>query len=270
VRSSAAWSALRQRARTVAAQPSGWYRGFYERHGLHRRLWRAGLGPAMQIALLPRLLPATAAPLVQPYLVDARRIRWGGRPPGGEQRVGNGHGQGVVFSGDWDIADRRPLEDYLASYTYSRCVLEIFRDGRPHRQTQQYEKMMACVRSGRTDLWQARGCRTPQEVEGYFHAMADTFDKIRREGYRTQAALGSPDPYDEIKVFVDRHGDLMKLQGGGHHRLAMVHILQISPLPVLVLGVHREYALRCAREHDTDVLSALHRGLQALAQPPQP
>ncbi len=201
----------------------------------------------------------------QPYLVPVRSIQWGGRPHGGEARIGNGHGCGLVFGGDWDIEDKQDIEQYLSGYIYSRTVFQLCRDGRRYDQTDQFHEISSFVRRGLLDEWQARGCRTEADIERYFDRLRQTFEEIRSVGYKTQEQLGSPRWFDEIKVFVDRGGELHKQQGAGHHRLAMARILQISEIPVLIIGVHRRWALQVQREIGEDVLTSVDLRLRQMS-----
>jgi hypothetical protein len=201
----------------------------------------------------------------QPYWVPVESIRWGGRPRGGEARIGEGYGCGLVFDGDWDIEDKQGIEKYLAGCIYSRTVFQLFRDGLPYSQTEQFHEISSFVRRGLLDEWQARGCRTEADIQTYFNRLRQTFESIRCAGYKTQEQLGSTRWYDEIKVFVDRHGELHKQQGAGHHRLAMARILQLDDVPVVVIGVHRDWALQAQREVGEDVLTSIDLKLQQLA-----
>lgn len=248
------------------AWPGERYADAYVRRGWNRQLHRLGFGPVTQLRLLPSKLEATCGLLRQPYRVPLSRIRWGGRPSGGESRRGSrGTGAGVVFDGDWDLSDRRPIGEYLADYIYSRAVLDFLRDGVPYSQTAQYREMMALVRSDQPHEWQARGCSSEADVNRYFETMRHTFEQIRRDGYRSQAELGSINAYDEIKVFVDREGQIHKQQGAGHHRLAMARILNVPSVPVIVVGVHREFALRCFERYRQDILTSIDLGLQTIS-----
>lgn len=247
------WRSLRW----LAGWPSDVYARAYAGLHLNRLYHSLGLQGETQVRLVPRRLLVTSELMRQPYLVPRKAIRWGGRPAGGEARRGGGHGAGLIFDGDWDMTDRRPIDAYLSDYIYSRTVLDVLRDGLPYRQTQQYQEMLALVRSGATHEWQARGCRTEDDIAAYFEAMHRTFEQIRLHGYRTQVELGEPDPFNEIKVFVDRYGELHKQQGAGHHRLAMATILEVPVLPVLVMGVHRDWALHCFRTFGRDVITSI-------------
>ena len=271
MRFSAAARSLRRRLAivvdTLLAWPGTAYARAYAALRLNERYHRLGLSAAAQIRLVPRRLTVACGLMEQPYRFPLQAVRWGGRPAGGERRVGHGHGRGLIFDGDWDVADKRPIEDYLGSYVYSQTVLQFLGQGVDHRETPQYHEMMSCLRRGAIGHWRLRRCRTAADVDAYFTTMKGTFEAIGRNGYRSQVELGAPDRFDEIKVFVDRNGELHKLQGAGHHRLAMARLLALNDVPLVVLGVHRRWALRCfaAAGGGADIITAIDRGLRAAA-----
>ncbi len=188
---------------------------------------------------------------------------------GGEARTGNGLGHGIIFDGDWDIEDKRDIESYLKSYIYSKTVYQIFQDGLAYSETEQYEEMSRFVRGGQTSQWQARGCQSESDIECYFDQMRETYEAIRADGYKTQEELGSNQWYDEIKVFVDRNGEIQKQQAAGHHRLAMAKIVALPAVPVLVLGVHRRWAMRVQREKRKDVISSIDEAMRDISDAPR-
>jgi hypothetical protein len=208
-----------------------------------------------QLQLIPRGMPLSRRLLRQPYLVDLASIKWGGRPAANDDRV-DVKWCGYVMDGPWDIQDKRPIEEYLASYIYSRTVFEIFRDEIPYRSTEQYAEMIEAVRNHRRGDWRTRGCRDEADVECYFERLLSIYDSIRKHGYKSQSDLGSRRWYDEIKVFIDRNGELHKRQGAGHHRLAMAINLQVPKVPVVVIGIHRAWALKAQLEFGKDVISS--------------
>jgi len=251
--------------RRIGGTPSRLYVKLYILLRLNRVFHGLGLSGLSQVRLIPRHLPVSRRLMKQPYWVRSDSIRWGGRPLGGEARKGEGIGRGLVFGGDWDIEDKRDIAAYLSEYIYSKSVYQVFCDNTPYDRCDQYLEMSSFVQRGLHSNWQARGCKTQEDVDGYFEGLRKTFEAIQAFGYQSQEQLGSADWFDEIKVFVDRQGEIHKQQAGGHHRLAMVKILQVPKVPVLVLGVHKDWALRVQRERGRDVLSAIDEALQEMS-----
>lgn len=248
----------------VWTAPGVAYAAAYEALQLNRTFHACGLPVSAQFTLVPRQLQVSRRLMSAPYWVPMALLRWGGRPSGGERRKGrNGRGAGLIFDGDWDIEDKHPIADYLEGYIYSRTVFDIFRDGKAPESTPQFAEMVRHVERG-DGQWQARGCRSLADVHDYFDRMRRTFELIRVNGYRTQAELGLDNWADEIKVFVDRQGELHKLQGAGHHRLAMATLLAVPRIPVMVIGVHRQWAARAQAAHGVDVITAIDHALAGL------
>ena len=248
--------------RSLTAIPGEIYVWIYVRLRLNRVFHRLGLGGAAQIRLMPRRMRVDRRFMHQPYWVPVEAIRWGGRPSGGKQRIGDSHGCGLIFGGDWDREDKREIMQYLDDYIYSRTVFQFIGKAVHYTETEQYREMARVVGRGEFEEWQARGCRSEADIAAYFEALRETFRKIKAEGYKTQEQLGSPRWYDEIKVFVDRNGELHKQQGAGHHRLSMAILASLSSVPVLVVGVHRDWALSAQREMRRDVITSIDMKLR--------
>ena len=64
-------------------------------------------------------------------------------------------------------------------------------------------------------------------------------------GYRTQIELGKSGD-DEIRVCIDRDGQI-SVFGGGTHRLSMALVLRFDSVPVLIKRVHSEWVAACLR-----------------------
>lgn len=248
----------------IANVPRDTYAWIYTGLKLNRLFHAIGLSGAAQVRLIPSRLKVSRRLMHQPYRVPLELIRWGGRPAGGKARMGSGHGCGLVFGGAWDIEDKRDIASYLSDYIYSRTVIQLFAEGLPYQDTEQYREMSRLVKRGLLKEWQLRGCKSEADIARYFEALRATFEQIKSAGYKTQEQLGNPRWYDEIKVFVDRNGELHKHQGAGHHRLAMARLASVPSLPVLVVGVHREWALRVQREFGKDVITSIDLGLRRL------
>lgn len=243
--------------------PGKKYADLYIHLRLNQLYHRLQLPAQLQIWLVPRQMYVSQRLMHQPYLIRLDAIKWGGRPRGTEKRIGPGFGCGLIFGGNWDIENKMDIDTYLAQYIYSKSVFDIFRDSVSYRNSPQYMEMLQFVRAGTTNVWQVRGCKTESDIDCYFQEMRRTFESIRNNGYKYQIELGSDKWFDEIKVFIDRNGDIHKQQGAGHHRLAMAKILNLEYIPVLVLGVHRDYAMQAYRRQRKDVITSIDREILA-------
>jgi hypothetical protein len=250
---------LGEAGRSIASAPASLYAVCYVWLKLNRVCHLAGLRIPLQERLLPSRLYVSQRLMSQPYWIRTSDILWGGRPAAGRSMVGNGRGCGWIFDGDWDRVDKRDIDAYLRDYIYSRTVLQLFADGLPFQETDQYREMVRVISAGDYSNWKARGCRNEADIERYFQCMKEIFEAIRTQGYKSQAELGSRRWFDEIKVFIDREGEIHKLQGAGHHRLAMARVLRVSRIPVIVLGVHRSWALAAGYRHKADIVTSVDR-----------
>ena len=249
---------LARLAAAALAIPGRIYAAVYTALKLNVVSHRLGVQPARQIDFMPRQLRVSRRLMHQPYTVRVADIRWGGRLAEAFSKPATGQGRGFrIFDGDWDAEDKRPIEDYLSRYIYSSTIIRIYRDGVPYRETDQYREIANAVARGRFDDWRARGCRSDDDITRYFEDLDRIFQSIRAGGYRSQTELGSPTWWDEIKVFIDRNGELHKRAGAGHHRLAMARLLGIETVPVLVIGIHKRAALAAQREIGRDVITSI-------------
>jgi hypothetical protein len=160
-----------------------------------------------------------------------------------------------VRNGDWRSS--------LVSYRGHEAVWQIFVEGRPYRETDQYREMRRLVDSGNPGPpwpW----CRAPEDVEQYFRNLFSAYEDIRDNGYRSQAELGTGKAHDEVGVNIGPGGELAVIRGGTH-RLAMAHVLNVPIIPAVVFGVHRDWALQCYRRHGGPLDSALARSLEEMA-----
>lgn len=184
-------------------------------------------------------------------------LRWythgGGWKSASRHLSRNLHGR-FVLDGDWDRK--------AGPFAVRPTITQIFVDGCRPQDTDEYQKMRRWVDEG--DLRWARGCRTADDVDRYFAAMATTFQNIRTHGYRTQRELGL-DGGDEIRVCIDRDGRLCVF-GGGTHRLSMAKLLCLEQVPVLVKRVHAQWARACREEFGGSTTEAVAAGLRALQE----
>jgi hypothetical protein len=166
----------------------------------------------------PKLVTA-ALPVGEWYRPDprdstsrlARWQRWfllgGGWKNAKRHVTRNLHGR-FVADGDWDRRTRRTFE-------IRPTIVQLFQEGRRPEETTEYLRMRKWVESGKL-AW-ARDCRTISDIDHYFAELLRIYDEIKDNGYRTQADLGN-DGADEIRLCIDRQGELCVF-GGGTHRL---------------------------------------------------
>lgn len=167
---------------------------------------------------------------------------------------------GLVDGGDWDLRDQRFEETDVY-----RGFAAHFRDGRPWRETEFYDRVLEEIEHGLTP-W---GCRSRVDLDDRCARLDDLYETIRDDGYRTQRELmdePTSDPIgshrvsryariinDEIAVDVARDGEF--LFADGRNRLAIAKLLDVETIPVLLLRRHERWqSLRneVARRRDAD------------------
>lgn len=157
---------------------------------------------------------------------------------------------GSVKAGNWDLHTDEEFTSLHASFK------SHFEDGVPWEQTELFNDAMAKISNGEYTL---RMCTTKDEVLQRCSEIDELYEKIKEEGYKSQAALGEYDTKlsrlgNEIQVDIGRDGSLLFVEG--RHRLSIAKILDIETVPVVVVCRHKEWMERleeCFRrgEHGT-------------------
>lgn len=225
---------------------------------IYRLMGKTQISFALQVYPLIKLpfRPNVIGTILENLLyVDLNLIKWGGRPSR-EYREGY-----FISKGDWDIASKVSLESYINSYIYCKAVNHIFLEKKSYKECEQYNEMISLVQNGETDNIAARRCMTEKDVDAYFLKLSNIFERIKEEGYKTQFQMGEKDNYDEIKICIDRYGELHKQQGNGHHRLTMSRILGVKSIPVAVKTIHYLWVKKCYFSYDGDLLDSINQGL---------
>lgn len=189
---------------------------------------------------------------VDPASISGRILSVGSDWKSANRHVSAALNARFVVDGNWD-QDVQPF-DVLDSVTQV-CV-----HGRPATETEEHRYVLEKVRE-RDFVW-TRGVTTEEEVDAYFDRMLAVYNDIKEHGYRTQAELGG-DISDEVRVCVDRNGNL-RLFGGGSHRLSMAKVLGLARIPVVVKRVHADWADDCMALFDGSVYESVARGLREI------
>lgn len=140
----------------------------------------------------------------------------------------NFHGK-FVADGNWDV--------YMKSFEVLPVVRQLFDEGRPPRETDEYQGYLKRIERGQ--LTWARGCRNQAELDRYYEKLVQAYKDIRDNGYRTQTQLGEIGN-DEIRVCIDRFGEIC-VYGGGTHRLSIAKFLDLDVVPVSLKRVHASW-----------------------------
>jgi len=156
-----------------------------------------------------------------------------------------------VDNSDWDeeIKPIQPLKD----------VQKIFVEKIDYKQTDEYLKMKKAMEAG--EVWNSRNCETLEDVDHYFEELLKTYQSIKDQGFKSQKELGQLLYYDDVKVLIDRSGNLL-LGAGGNHRFAIAKLLKIKTIPVLVDSVHYIWAKECLLKYGGSFSNAIKLGLR--------
>jgi hypothetical protein len=169
--------------------------------------------------------------------------------------------RGFLVAGSWDIDERLDLDGYYRESRNYRSTLQIFADGRPYRESDQYRHLHHSLLNG----GRHNRAGSIEELERYFQKLHEIFENIRTRGFLSQRELNlaTPTVMGEVQMMVDRDGHLLRAHGG-NHRFAMAQVLDLEAIPVFVTGIHARWAQRCYERFGGDLVSAVQRGLDDL------
>jgi len=139
-----------------------------------------------------------------------------------------------------------------------KSVQQIFVEKLDYKQTDQYLKMKKTMEAG--EYWNCHDCETLEDIDQYFEGLQKIYINIKDQGFKTQRELGKLG-YDDVKVMIDRSGNLL-LGPGGNHRFAIAKILKIKTIPVLVDSVHYNWAKECLLKYGGSFFNAIKLGLR--------
>ncbi len=150
---------------------------------------------------------------------------------------------GSVVDGNWDQKGESIEDDRCF-----RSMRQHFDDGAPWGETPLFEWFRDRIESGDPTTW------TYEQYRSRFESVDDVYERISRDGYRSQRILFDVDasrtlrqnndcihPYlNEVGVDIARDGTL-RWRSGGRHRLFIAKLLDIPAIPVKVWSRHREW-----------------------------
>jgi len=147
---------------------------------------------------------------------------------------------GFIWDGDWDLQALK-IDDHYQEYSLSyRSVFQIFKEGRHFKNCDEY-KMKADLIQRNVNT--ARG-NTLSDLDRYFEGLLSLKEMIEKKGYKSQNELNIKKKDDEIGVFVDRYGHLLKAEDNfsGTHRFGLAKVLKLPEVYVNIIAVHRKWA----------------------------
>lgn len=141
---------------------------------------------------------------------------------------------------NWDVG-KHLIDDSYKTYSRSyRSMFQIFVEGRNYYECDEYQHLASKIKKTGSS---PRG-NSIEELNNYFLNLLKLKKKLETEGYKIQKQL-SGKKYDEIGVFIDRFGNLIKPEDNfsGTHRFAIAKIINLKKIPVCVLAVHKKWGI---------------------------
>ena len=148
------------------------------------------------------------------------------------------------WPGDWDT-ETLDLNSYYQQNAKYRAMINIFSKNQEYFETEFYDE-----RKKRLLRKNLREDDINKQLEEYFNKSILNFDKIKKNGFKSQEELGLKYKYraiDEIGICIDSNGQLIKTRGG-KHRFPFAAVLGLEIIPVVVHGIHPDFALKLFNE----------------------
>lgn len=144
------------------------------------------------------------------------------------------------------------------------CVHNTLRDlfihGKDFKTTSQYQRMVENLPKG-TKLYK---CESVEDIDLYFEHLAQAYQSIKAEGYKTQVELGAS-PKDEIRIHITENGSFC-LGSKGNHRFRIAELLKIEQIPCNIYGVNINWLMAQSKETNLPPHKALLHWMQQQGQ----
>lgn len=149
---------------------------------------------------------------------------------------------GRVFDGTWDLVDSS-----FSDSTVYRSFKRHFTEDVPWEETRFYSEALLAMEEGGVP-W---NCRTQADLDARCQYLDDLYERIERDGYKTQDELHESGDeqtsryhlfrvvWDEIVVNVGRNGQFIFLDG--RNRLAIARVQELETVPVVILVRHKQW-----------------------------
>lgn len=144
-------------------------------------------------------------------------------------------GNALFMSGDWDLA-KQPMSAVETSNSKYVSCRQLLAGDVSLEDTHEYALIMAAIRESGS----YRGCRNAADALNHIQVRQDFYFAMRREGYKSQAALGGSRYQGEVECALDRDGNLIKINAG-NHRFAAARCLGLTSIPVHLAVIHADH-----------------------------
>ncbi len=194
----------------------------------------------------------------QVIFVRVDDVKWGTNQPKKFGKIMNSN-KGFVSKGDWDIDYKAPIDQYIKKHRSCKTITQLFINNLDYKETDQYLRMREKISSGLS----SKGSHSFMDIDRYFKDLLNAYHDIKLNGYKDHKILGNS-MSKEVNVYIDRQGDLI-IGSEGNHRLMIAKILNIDSIPVVVKGVHYEWASKCFEKYSGSLRQAISRGLNDIS-----
>jgi hypothetical protein len=170
---------------------------------------------------------------------------------------------GKLFIKDWDLTQN------LAKFEEKRlhkAYYKHFIEGREWEETEFYQTVLNQIKMG-IFKW---GCSSERDFLKRCEELDELYEDIKKNGFKTQRMLGEErilkhkgirELRDEIKVAIDRYGNLIFCSG--QNRLAIAKILNLNQIPVKIYRRHKDWL-----KFRKDILTYIKKELNGKAYQP--
>lgn len=138
---------------------------------------------------------------------------------------------GLVRGGDWDLS----FKDHEKGFKFLACKAH-WQDGVSWEDTGIFDAHLDRIaRKGSSDE-----CRSLDDLKARYARLDEVFEQVKAEGRLrlfSERSDGFRREHGGIMVHIDRNGMPLR-HGGGAHRFAMAHILDLPEMPVQAGVIH--------------------------------
>lgn len=170
------------------------------------------------------------------YIINPKDIKWVLSTLTGFNVVKNEWHK--VYDGDWD------KKEYIENDFVHYSVMQMLKEQKPFIETDLYCSSVNKILKGEP-RW---GCRTVEEFKKRGEHIIKIYNKIKKEGFKTQKELNSKQEYnfkingkfvDDPGIVIDRDGRY--LYHNGNHRLAIFKILNTPKINININVRHKQW-----------------------------
>jgi|GEM_PF-904091 hypothetical protein len=130
-----------------------------------------------------------------------------------------------------------PLQSHQVAPTTEMDIIWAYQDVFAHQANWQdtvyYQRVCVQINNGVKKF----GCTHIGDFDERLEADMDHFNSIKQQGYKSQMALRTLKPWDEVQVIQRKDGSFLFVDG--RHRLAAAQVLKVPEIPVLICGIEK-------------------------------